>query len=56
MAKPASTRNIAVVHGVADGDLYSAEYSKVQKLLELSCFNFKRKTQRLRSLQKSRDR
>jgi len=56
MAKPTPTRDISALHGVADGDLYSAEYSKVQKLLKLSCFNFKRKTQRQRSRLKSRDR
>ena len=35
MAKPAPTRDIIALHGAVDGDLYSTEYSQVQKLLKL---------------------
>jgi len=32
LAKPTPARNITFVHGNPDGDLYSAEYQKIQKL------------------------
>ena len=52
MAKSAPTRDITALHGCVDGDLYSAEYSKVQKLLKL----VRRKTLRQQSLLRFRDR
>ena len=39
MAKPASTGDIIALHGCFDGCIYSAEYSKVQKLLKLVLIN-----------------
>ena len=55
MAKPAPTRDITALHGCVDGYLYSAEYSKVQKLLKLTRFNLRRKTRQQQSLLRFRD-
>ena len=54
MAKSASIGDFSALHGFANGGLYSAEYSQVQKLLKLSRCNFKRKTLRQQSLPRFR--